>query len=300
MSERKVLNKYYDPNFNPDKLPKNKRPKDKQDNVRMMLPMTMRCNTCGNYLYIGTKFNMRKETCLDEEYLTIKVYRFYFRCTGCYAEITFKTDPKNHDYIVEHGAKRNYEAWKDAQQAELALKEIRETEEEGNAMKLLENKTFDSKREMDILDALDDIKGENKRKAQITHEQLLDTLYKSHQEDEDDEKDNEEAVKEMFRIAKEKELEEQEEKKTKELHRMLDTFKMPEAKSASTFASGGETNGVKKSGLSTKITIKPKKVKTEEQSAGKGQVNLLEEPKKPEPKPKNAALNLCSYSDDDE
>jgi len=72
MSERKVLNKYYDPTFNPDKLPKNKRAKDKQDNgiysiqynfqyflVRMMLPMTMRCTTCGNYLYIGTKFNMR-------------------------------------------------------------------------------------------------------------------------------------------------------------------------------------------------------------------------------------------------
>jgi len=136
MSERKVLNKYYDPNFNPDKLPKSKRAPDKQDNgnyslfssilthfkVRMMLPMTMRCNTCGNYLYIGTKFNMRlvkkfcvtysfrKETCISEEYLTIKIYRFYFRCTGCYAEITFKTDPKNHDYIVEHGAKRNYEA----------------------------------------------------------------------------------------------------------------------------------------------------------------------------------------------
>jgi len=90
--------------------------------VRMMLPMTMRCTTCGNYLYIGTKFNMRlerkipslnffrKETCMNEEYLTIKIYRFYFRCTGCYGEITFKTDPKNHDYIVEHGAKRNYEA----------------------------------------------------------------------------------------------------------------------------------------------------------------------------------------------
>ena len=37
MSERKVLNKYYDPNFNPDKLPKNKRPKDKQDNGKPFL-----------------------------------------------------------------------------------------------------------------------------------------------------------------------------------------------------------------------------------------------------------------------
>lgn len=115
----------------------------------------------------------------------------------------------------------------------------------------------------------------------------------------DEERDNEAAVKEMYRLAKEKELEEQEEKKTKELQRMLETFKKPEAKSTSIFASG-DNNEVKKNGLGPKITIKAKKVKTEEQSAGKGQVNLLEEPKKPEPKPKSAALNLCSYSDDDE
>ena len=176
MAERKVLIKYYPPNFDPDRLIKNKRPKDKQDNVRMMLPMSLRCSTCGNYLYIGTKFNMRKETCLDEDYLGIRIYRFYLKCTQCYAEVTFKTDPKNSDYIVEHGGVRNYEPWRDVQAAEEALKELKENEEEGNAMKFLENKTYDSKREMDILDALDEIKHLNQKKAQVSHEDLLNSF----------------------------------------------------------------------------------------------------------------------------
>lgn len=176
MAERKVLIKYYPPNFDPDRLIKNKRPKDKQDNVRMMLPMSLRCSTCGNYLYIGTKFNMRKETCLDEDYLGIRIYRFYLKCTQCYAEITFKTDPKNSDYVVEHGGVRNYEPWRDVQAAEEALKELKENEEEGNAMKFLENKTYDSKREMDILDALDEIKHLNQKKAQVSYEELINKI----------------------------------------------------------------------------------------------------------------------------
>ena len=119
---------------------------------------------------------MRKETCLDEDYLGIRIYRFYLKCTQCYAEITFKTDPKNSDYVVEHGGIRNYEPWRDVQAAEETLKELKETEEEGNAMKFLENKTYDSKREMDILDALDEIKHLNKKKAGITYEELLKML----------------------------------------------------------------------------------------------------------------------------
>jgi len=296
MSERKVLNKYYDPTFNPDKLPKNKRAKDKQDNVRMMLPMTMRCTTCGNYLYIGTKFNMRKETCMNEEYLTIKVFRFYFRCTGCYAEITFKTDPKNHDYVVEHGARRNYEAWKDAQEAEKTLKEIRENEEEGNAMKSLEYKTHDSKREMEIMDALDDIKQYNKRKAQITHDQLLDVMLKHYEEDEEEAKEGREAVKAMFQVAKERELEKEEENKNKEIDNLLSDFTKPESKSAVSLVSP-LVEDTKPKAFGPKITIKAKKVKTEQESLNNGQANLVTQQNKEVKKP---ALNLCSYSDDED
>lgn len=65
MAERKVLVKYFPADFDPKLLKRVARARDKQDTVRMMLPMSVRCKTCGNFLYIGTKFNMRKETCQD-------------------------------------------------------------------------------------------------------------------------------------------------------------------------------------------------------------------------------------------
>jgi hypothetical protein len=42
---------------------------------------------------------------------------------------------------------------------------MRENEEDGNAMKFLENKTYDSKRDMDILEAIDEVINLNKRKV---------------------------------------------------------------------------------------------------------------------------------------
>lgn len=86
------------------------------------------------------------EICNDEMYLGIKIFRFYLKCTFCYAEITFKTDPKNHDYVVETGGTRNYDPHRDALQAENLLRKLKVEEEEGNSMKSLENKTYDSKR----------------------------------------------------------------------------------------------------------------------------------------------------------
>lgn len=61
MSERKVLNKYYPPDFDPSKIPRMKLPKNRQYTVRLMAPFNMRCKTCGEYIYKGKKFNARKK-----------------------------------------------------------------------------------------------------------------------------------------------------------------------------------------------------------------------------------------------
>lgn len=62
--------------------------------------------------FSGKKFNMKRETAEGETYLGLKLFRFYFRCPNCLAEITFKTDLENCDYQNEHGATRLFEAVK--------------------------------------------------------------------------------------------------------------------------------------------------------------------------------------------
>lgn len=169
MSERKVLSKYYPPDFDPSKLVRQRGPKQvgpKVQTVRLMAPFSMKCTSCGEYIYKGRKFNARKET-TDEKYYAISIFRFYIRCTRCSAEITFKTDPKNMDYECERGAKRNFEPWREAKLAEETEEErldrLEREEAERDAMKELEVKTLDAKTEMAIADALDEIRTRNAR-----------------------------------------------------------------------------------------------------------------------------------------
>lgn len=176
MGERKVLNRYIPPDFDPSIIPKFKRDRNRLIEVRMMLPFSLRCNTCGEYMYRGKKFNSKKEDIKDETYLGIKKIRFYIKCTHCNAEITFKTDPQNADYECESGASRNYELWREnkaiVEEATLAKQE----EEEMDAMKALENRTMDNQQELDILDALDEIKAINSRHQRVDTNKILETL----------------------------------------------------------------------------------------------------------------------------
>ena len=222
MGERKVINKYFPPDFDPSKIPKTKKG-DINPNfvVRMMLPMSVRCMTCGEYMYRGKKFNSRKEDVEGPEgdYLGIKIFRFYFKCITCSAEFSIKTDPKNMDYAVEGGVSRNYEPFKDVAEQKKQQLDAREESEKDDKMAVLENKTKDSKVEMDILDALDEIRTQNSRNAKVSVEDIIEARRKWAGEQDATQAaaaaslgdDEEQAVEDAFAVGRVKRLREEEE-----------------------------------------------------------------------------------------
>lgn len=161
-----------------------------------------------------------------EDYYGIKIFRFYIKwyvcsspppvvleghsprtscSTLCSAEITFKTDPKNTDYSAEHGASRNFEPWREEKAVEEEDRLAKLEEEENNPMKALENRTVDSKREMDRLDALQDMRARNARNERLAQSvDLLATLGKEEVETDEDmqrrqeEEEDEKTVQAVF------------------------------------------------------------------------------------------------------
>lgn len=141
-----------------------------------MAPFSMQCKSCTEFIYKGKKFNARKEAAAGEHYFGIKIFRFYIKCPRCSNEITFKTDPKHSDYVAEHGAQRNFEPWREEEAKKnagsdseddverlLANERAELEEEEEDSMRSLEKNQIESKREMEILDKLQEIRTRNAR-----------------------------------------------------------------------------------------------------------------------------------------
>ncbi|XWS35360.1 hypothetical protein CRYUN_Cryun21dG0119300 [Craigia yunnanensis] len=115
-----------------------------------------------------------------------------------------KTDPQNSDYIVESGATRNFEPWRAEDEEAEKDRQKRESEEMGDAMKSLENRTLDSKREMDILAALDEMKSMKSRHATVSVDAMLEALQRTGAEKEKKiEEEDEALIKSNFQRPKE-------------------------------------------------------------------------------------------------
>lgn len=192
MGERKVQNKYYYPDCDPAKIPrKRKAGSQRMMNVRMMFPMSIRCRTCGGFIYRWTKFNSRMENVNGETYLGIRIFRFYFKCRNCSAEIIIRTDPKNSDYAVECGATRNFEPWRVEEERVEEARRKRDAEEMGDSVKVLENKALDSKRQMEDDADLEERKSVMNRRARVSYDAALEVLRRGKEEEQRklDEKD---------------------------------------------------------------------------------------------------------------
>lgn len=157
MAERKVLNKYYPPDYDPSKIPRVKK-KNKQNDVRIMAPFNMKCSTCGNYIANATKFNAKKETIEDQTYNNLMIFRFYIKCPRCMATIIFRTNPKEQGYEVEHGATENFMALKMAEKQAQEEEEAEKEEEKINPMKHLENRTKASRQQMEASEEIQNLR----------------------------------------------------------------------------------------------------------------------------------------------
>lgn len=118
------------------------------------------------------------------------------KCPTCSSEITFKTDPKQGDFIVEHGATRNFENWAENDPGNKAgyLPDAADDDEydsEGNAredkaardaMADLEASQEASRREMEVMEELADLRQRNARletsRVGDDPEALLDALHR--------------------------------------------------------------------------------------------------------------------------
>ncbi|XP_061438899.1 splicing factor YJU2-like, partial [Rhineura floridana] len=87
----------------------------------------------------------------------------------------------NTDYAMEHGTTWNFQAEKLLEEEEKRLQKDREDEELNNPMKVLENRTKDSKLEMEVLENLQKLKELNQCQAHVDLESMLQQ-YQAYEE----------------------------------------------------------------------------------------------------------------------
>jgi hypothetical protein len=109
------------------------------------------------------------------------------------------------DYACERGAKRNFEPWREERTEETDLERLDRLEQEElekDAMKELEAKTHDAKTEMQVADALDEIRSRNARNEAVAKTGDVVTVKDIKDEERGrQEKEDEEAARRAFQTA---------------------------------------------------------------------------------------------------
>ncbi|XP_063150407.1 probable splicing factor YJU2B [Candoia aspera] len=169
MGERKGVNKYYPPDFNPAKHgslnkyrnshPLRERARKLSQGIliiRFEMPYNIWCDGCQNHIGMGVRYNAEKKKVGN--YYTTPIFRFRMKCHLCPNHIEMQTDPASCDYVIVSGARRKEERW-DAEASEQIVATAHEEKQklETDAMYRLEHGTQDQSKLQRALPTLQNI-----------------------------------------------------------------------------------------------------------------------------------------------
>ncbi|KAK1153714.1 coiled-coil domain-containing protein 130 [Acipenser oxyrinchus oxyrinchus] len=154
MGERKGVNKYYPPDFDPAKHgslngyrkshPLRERARKLSQGIliiRFEMPYNIWCDGCKNHIGMGEQLSCEHSTA---HYYTTPIYRFRMKCHLCVNYIEMQTDPASCDYVIVSGAQRKEERWDMKDNEQILTTEHSEKEKlETNPMFKLEHGSQD-------------------------------------------------------------------------------------------------------------------------------------------------------------
>merc|ERR1712071_155291 len=179
------------PDFDPKKIPKKhkqniqKWKKSKYERadfelsnhmqIRTMAPFNIRCNTCGHYTNKGTKIQANVDKFPDMMYLgKIVIWRFHVRCPICRGVICFRTDPENQDYDIVSGGTRSFRSAYVRAREEAEDDRLENEMLENDPMKVLEDRTFASKKELEDVEMVEDLMDKRRNPTQTDSRNVVD------------------------------------------------------------------------------------------------------------------------------
>ncbi|RWS22867.1 coiled-coil domain-containing protein 130-like protein, partial [Leptotrombidium deliense] len=136
-AERKAVNKYYPSDWDPRKHgsinkfrgshPLRERARKIHEGilvVRFEMPYNIWCEGCNNHIGMGVRYNAQKSK--TGMYYSTPIYKFRMKCHLCDSHFEMQTDPKNLDYVILNGARRQERRW-DPTQNEQVVPEDKDT-----------------------------------------------------------------------------------------------------------------------------------------------------------------------------
>jgi len=130
--------------------------------IRFEMPFNVWCLSCNNHIAMGVRYNAQKSKV--GKYYTTTIYKFRMKCHLCDNYFEIQTDPKNLDYEMISGCRRQERRWdpKDNQQI-TPLDTDQANKKASNPMFKLEYEAADRKKLQEKIPVLERIQQTNQR-----------------------------------------------------------------------------------------------------------------------------------------